>query len=287
MIGLKRGTVALLPHEKEWEDEAARTIAQLKQILGDDAVDIRHVGSTSIKSIKAKPIIDIAVGVRSFDPAMKYRDALEENRFYYRNSDIPGQLLFACGNYYEGTGELQTHFIHVVIYNGKAWNDYINFTDFLNSDISAAKEYETLKLKLAAECPVDPGREKYLAGKHDFINRILRVASCRAALGRTVKVTVDRPLGSVHPHYKDTVYPVNYGYTDVALAADGEEQDVYILGVNVPVKEFEGVVKVAVCRLNDVEDKWVAAPEHYPLTKDEIIEATRFQEQYFDVEIIM
>ena len=67
MIGLKRGTVKLCEHEKEWETEAQHTISRLKAILGDVIRDIQHVGSTSIPAIKAKPIIDIAVAVDCFD----------------------------------------------------------------------------------------------------------------------------------------------------------------------------------------------------------------------------
>ena len=48
MIGLKRGTVKLYDHEKEWELEAQNTIMRLKKILGSTARDIQHVGSTAI-----------------------------------------------------------------------------------------------------------------------------------------------------------------------------------------------------------------------------------------------
>lgn len=63
-IGLQRGAVAVEAHKAEWEAAAKKTIELLKSILKNDAVDIRHVGSTAVKSICAKPIIDIAVGVR-------------------------------------------------------------------------------------------------------------------------------------------------------------------------------------------------------------------------------
>ena len=56
-------------------------------------------------------------------------------------------------------------------------------------------------------------------------------------LGETVRVIVDRPLGSTHPKWKDLRYPVNYGYVEGVPAPDGEEQDVYILGVVVPLEE--------------------------------------------------
>lgn len=173
MIGLKHGTVALFPHESEWEKEAETTAQKLKNILGDSAVDIQHIGSTAIKTIAAKPIIDLAVGVKSFDDIMKYENELKENGFYLRNSKIDNQLLFACGSYYDGTGDVQTHFIHVVIYGGREWNNYIGFRDYLNENEEAAKQYETLKIRLASECPEDEGRVNYTNGKHSFITEIL------------------------------------------------------------------------------------------------------------------
>ncbi len=60
-IGMKRGTVYLESHRIEWETTAAETIRIIKNVLQDEAIDIRHVGSTSIKTIPAKPIIDIAL----------------------------------------------------------------------------------------------------------------------------------------------------------------------------------------------------------------------------------
>lgn len=106
-------------------------------------------------------------------------------------------------------------------------------------------------------------------------------------LGKTVTVTVDRPLGSYHPEHADMYYPVNYGYIEGIIAPDGEEQDAYILGVDVPVEQFTGKIIAIIHRFDDVEEKWVVAPEGRSFTKDEIAEAVRFQEQYFQSEIIM
>lgn len=105
-------------------------------------------------------------------------------------------------------------------------------------------------------------------------------------IGEIVTVTVDRPLGSYHPEHHDMYYPVNYGYIEGIMAPDGEEQDAYILGVDVPVEEFIGRVIAVIHRFNDVEEKWVVAPEGVSFTKDEIAEQVRFQEQYFHTEII-
>ena len=106
-------------------------------------------------------------------------------------------------------------------------------------------------------------------------------------LGKIVKVIVDRPLGTYHPEHNDIYYSVNYGYIDGIIAADEEEQDAYILGVNEPIKAFEGKVVAIIHRIDDVEDKWIVAPDGISLTKDEIMQQVAFQEQFFKTEIIM
>ncbi len=106
-------------------------------------------------------------------------------------------------------------------------------------------------------------------------------------IGKIVKVIVDRPLGSCHPNHKDVIYSVNYGYVPDVIAADGEEQDAYILGVENPIKEFIGKVIAIIHRIDDVEDKLVVTPEGLSFTKDEIIDKVAFQEQFFKTEIIM
>ena len=289
MLGLKRGTVQLCKHEKEWEIEAQNTIDRLKEILGDVIKDIQHVGSTSILTIKAKPIIDIALAVDDFDDILAYEKQLKAAGFYYRpnaQASLRDQLLFACGNFYNGMGDLQTHFIHVVKTNSMDWINYINFRDYLNKTPSAAKEYEDLKVSLAQQIPVDSGREKYLKGKHDFIIYTLRKALVNSYLGKTVTIKIDRPIGYVHQKKNYTLtYPINYGYIPGIIGGDGEELDVYLLGVDVPVSEFTGKIIGIVYRHNDVEDKLLMAPEGTSFTAEEIADAVRFQEQFYDSEI--
>ena len=106
-------------------------------------------------------------------------------------------------------------------------------------------------------------------------------------LGNIVKVIIDRPLGSHHPKHKDIIYPVNYGYIPGVIAPDGEEQDAYVLGVNEPITQFVGKVIAVIHRLNDIEDKWVVAPENKMFSKDEIADLVAFQEKFFDIEILL
>ena len=101
-------------------------------------------------------------------------------------------------------------------------------------------------------------------------------------LGKIVTVVIDRPLGSYHPQHKDIYYALNYGYISGVFAADGEEQDAYVLGVEKPLSEFVGKVIAIIHRK---ETKWVVAPENTVYTKEEIEKAVHFQEKYFDIEI--
>ena len=106
-------------------------------------------------------------------------------------------------------------------------------------------------------------------------------------IGRIVTVTIDRPLGSYHPKHPDIYYSVNYGYIEGIIAPDGEEQDAYILGVDIPLQTFTGEVIAVIHRKDDVENKWVVAPEGLTFSQEEIEELTRFQERYFDSEVII
>ena len=104
-------------------------------------------------------------------------------------------------------------------------------------------------------------------------------------LGKEVQIKIDRPLGSTHPKHKSIVYPINYGYIPNVIGGDGEELDVYLLGVNEAVNEYKATVIAVIHRLNDNEDKLVAAPKGMSFTKEQILESVHFQEQYFKSEL--
>lgn len=124
----------------------------------------------------------------------------------------------------------------------------------------------------------DPEMKKSATDHHTLNSSIL---------GKEVKVTVDRPKGSFHPKRRNLYYPINYGYIEGIIAPDGEEQDVYILGVDHPVEEFRGRIIGIVYRQDDIEEKWVAAPEAMSFTREQIWEQIKFQEQYFQSELIL
>ena len=171
MIGLKRGTVILEPHREEWEIMAQEMIHTLKDVLKDDVIDVQHIGSTAVKSICAKPIIDIVVGVKDFDKIVWHNEALAENGVIYRREDHPGQHLYICGDLEKG---IHTHYIHVVVWGKDAWNHYIDMRDYLNTNEEKAKEYSELKVCLARKYSED--RTAYTSGKSVFIEEVLNCA---------------------------------------------------------------------------------------------------------------
>lgn len=171
-IGMKRGTVYLEEHQLEWELAAEDTIQEIKRLLGDTAVDVQHIGSTSIKTIPAKPIIDIVVAVNDYDAVLEKKDIMEKDQIIFRIDERPEQLLFVKGDFEQDT---RTHHIHVVLYKSKEWNDYINFRDYLNTHENAARRYAELKQELAQKYPND--RTAYTDGKSELISELLTNAA--------------------------------------------------------------------------------------------------------------
>lgn len=116
-----------------------------------------------------------------------------------------------------------------------------------------------------------------------FLSRAQRESLIQFYLGKTVTVEIDRPIGFVH-HTKGVTlrYTVNYGYLPGVTGGDGEEQDVYVLGVSEPLERFTGRIIGAVRRRDDNEDKLIAAPEGVRLHQGQMAEAVHFVEKYFD-----
>ena len=100
-------------------------------------------------------------------------------------------------------------------------------------------------------------------------------------LGKTLKIKLDRPLGSKHPKH-GFIYPVNYGYVPNTISGDGEELDAYLLGVFKPVEEYEGECIALIHRTNDNDDKLVIVPQGKNYSNDAIEALIEFQEQYFE-----
>lgn len=188
MIGLKRGTVELADHDPEWDILAAQTIERLWRVFGSVAKDIQHVGSTAIKEIKAKPVIDIAVAVINFDDVLALSPVLTEQGFICVGWENDGKVqpMYQCGEFVTGKKlpRILTHCIHIVMAKSQQWYDYINHRDYMNICPAAAHEYELLKLQLADEN--SDNYHGYLLGKQEYIQKAVKTAQCGMILTENI-----------------------------------------------------------------------------------------------------
>ena len=112
MIGVERYKVALVPHDDNWAYEYQLTQNELKKILGDNIIEIHHVGSTAIKGIVSKPIIDIAVVVESIE-AINFAGMESAGYEYYGECIDTGKHLFVR----RIDGNISTHHIGCYLKN--------------------------------------------------------------------------------------------------------------------------------------------------------------------------
>lgn len=159
---------------------------------------------------------------------------------------------------------------------------YVNLDDIL----PLFGSFEISRIRHIDDCYFEG---KYKNNKHFYIDAKLKKENTTLdycnIIGKKVKGTIDRTLGSIHPRIPDIYYSVNYGYVDGIMAGDNHEQDAYLLGVLEPVEKFEGIVIAVVHRFNDIEDKWIVAPEGMNFCDEEILEQINFQEKFFDIQI--
>ena len=170
MLGLNKDIVKLVPYEKNWADEFEKEKRLLREILGDYALDIQHVGSTSIPGIISKPILDIAVAVSDLSVLSKLIPILTDAGYDVKDSIEDKQEILAR----KGTPENRTHYIHIEAFNGEFWKHHILFRDYMLAHKEAVIEYE--KIKREAYNKYKDERKKYTEAKHKFIREILEKA---------------------------------------------------------------------------------------------------------------
>lgn len=140
----------------------------LKSLIGSYIKRISHIGSTSIKNIKTKPIVDILIEI-DFDN----RDIVKEillNNYYILMSETFDKISFNKGYTINGYADNVFH-IHIKKYGNC---DELYFRDYLNDNLSKAKEYEKLKLDLFNK--YKPNRDLYTDGKREFVTKIVNIA---------------------------------------------------------------------------------------------------------------
>ncbi len=140
----------------------------LKSLVGNYIKRISHVGSTSIKNIKTKPIIDILIEI-DFDDKDVIKEVLLNNG-YILMSEAFNKISFNKGYTINGYDNNVFH-IHIKRYGDC---DELYFRDYLNDNLQKAKEYEKLKLELYDK--YKPNRDLYTDGKKEFVTQIVNIA---------------------------------------------------------------------------------------------------------------
>ncbi len=173
-LGLEDGHVSLRPHDPSWLAAGARERATLARVLEGLAVGVEHVGSTAVPGLEAKPILDLAVALRSWDASelAELRRRLEDAGYGYRQSGADGGLLFV-----RAQGPVRTAHVHVLPVQDPEWERYLTFRDRLRADPGLRADYAALKRRLARIHPTD--RVAYTEAKTEFVLRALAQGEVR------------------------------------------------------------------------------------------------------------
>ena len=151
---------------KMFETEAV----EIKKILGENCIEIHHIGSTSVAGLAAKPIIDIMPVVYRLEDVDKVAPAFERIGYEYMGEfGIPGRRYLRKG------GDERTHQIHV--FSKKSEYDiqrHLALRDYLRAHPTACEQYSDLKKELAKKFPYDIAG--YCDGKEEFVQRLEKEA---------------------------------------------------------------------------------------------------------------
>ena len=166
-LGLGRTDVCLSEYSLEWQTAFLRERALLIRVLGGKAAAIEHIGSTSVPGLKAKPILDIAVGLWAMEDAASLIRLLEGLGYVHQpKSGARGRIFFA-----KGPEDCRTHYLHCEAYDSAHWRSQLLFRDRLIQSPELRQAYQDLKELLAAQYPND--RQRYTQGKEAFIQNVL------------------------------------------------------------------------------------------------------------------
>ena len=154
--------IMLTEPNKEWANWYVEEEKRLVGILPTDDIRISHIGSTAIKNIWAKPIIDILVELPALLPMDSIKEILVQNG-YICMSEQKNRKSFNKGYTSEGFAEKVFH-LHLRYYGD---NDELYFRDYMNDNPLLAKQYEELKLSLWKSFEHD--RDGYTHAKTGFV----------------------------------------------------------------------------------------------------------------------
>jgi GrpB-like predicted nucleotidyltransferase (UPF0157 family) len=163
--------VEVVPHNPDWHSAFEDESTQVALALGENTLAIHHIGSTSISTIYAKPIIDMLVEVKDIDKVDSRNTAIASLGYLIMGEfGIPGRRFFRKDNI-----GIRTRHVHVFETGSAQIDRHLAFRDYLRSHPEDAQKYSELKQQLALQYPHDI--EKYMDGKANFIKGIDKKAA--------------------------------------------------------------------------------------------------------------
>ena len=149
---MKTRRVVVLPYDEAWDSEFQMIRAELEKALGDLAVGIEHVGSTSVRGMSAKPCIDVdvVIGDSSLLAAVIARLA-EIGYIHEGDLGIKDREAFK----YSDKPHLMAHHLYVCPQSSEELRRHITFRDFLRNNPEAVRKYSAVKEKAAEQFPND------------------------------------------------------------------------------------------------------------------------------------
>ena len=159
--------VVVLPFNEQWKYDFVQIKAELANALRQLAIEIEHVGSTSVQGLSAKPIIYIDIVIKDYSGLENVISVLEKIGYQHEgNLGITGREAFK----YEGKEHLRKHHLYVCPEDSQELRRHIAFRDYLNTHPDAVREYSCIKEEGAELYPDDIDR--YIEHKSPFIEKI-------------------------------------------------------------------------------------------------------------------
>lgn len=170
-LGLRGNEVKIVSYTDEWQSEFLRVKKEIHQQTKIKENRIEHIGSTAIKGMSAKPIVDIVVAVDDLTILdSSIIKGLKAIGFLRLRVERPGEIVFA--KFTDDSYEEKTHYIHLVEYEKELWKNLIFFRDYLNKNENARKDYTNLKLDYLAANTT--GIKEYTDYKDTFVKNIFK-----------------------------------------------------------------------------------------------------------------
>jgi len=161
--------VIVLPYDEQWKQDFHMIKDELSSTLGQLAMRIEHVGSTSVEGLSAKPIIDIDVVISDYAVFEEVVSALKAIGYQHEGDlGIAGREAFK----YDGKDHLRKHHLYVCPENSPELKRHIAFRDYLRTHSDVVREYSRIKEEGARLYPYDI--DSYIKHKTPFIEKIYK-----------------------------------------------------------------------------------------------------------------